>query len=818
MSVPDDPFNSTLPAPRPIQQTPRDRSPSGSSGPGTSFNPTSIHTPTYGLNVPSGTANSGAQGTAGTVAGGAKTPRRVQWNSHIVNVPSVPKPVADLTAAEEADRHSLNEQGLGYLTTELERHQSLSRAERDRPRFMIGGDDRDEDEEISLGGGGDGEEDYDYRLDTTDGEGRGSRRRYGGGDRASSIHSSGASSVISEGDTEYDRNSPPRQSDRAGEMGDLEKTLTNTEADADNEKIDVKTAGGLVHPSAALAPPEALIPEENVRMEPDIRDEMAVFVDPGETDGLPSLPPGHNSTPAGADSYNETEQLNAQASMLVRAHKSGRFGNFLRNRKTGLQKGIGQGVTGVTGVATGVATGVGRGAMGVANGVAGTVTGRKRQGSGGQPSMGLAGMAMGGRPGGTGAGALAGGGVLASLLALYDNGQNGQSGQSTPASSRPPSLMPSDDSSDSEAERERERKWMKKREKENTLRREKETRRLKREQEARNRKSFLESMPSRVRSPLHSNVGSELQRQQQGRKHAVSDPPAPEGDFAMSADDGRLGVPNAPFAAEHRSQSSGSLADSGRRSPGFFRTVKKAADRLGLDADDHERPKQARNGAGVFGALVQNAGALTGPATPSGATLVPNAKRHGYRLNRYSLHEDKETLQPSRPSSLYERSQTPQSTTRVGTDESPTSQTHMVEQVNNLVRPATTDNRGRPNAIELPPRHRSGKPFSIKSFTDLTSLPLTPGSHFKNFISGKGSQPGTPPSEYGERQTDYFGEKESKWQLEDDRKREKWEAEKKKRKRAKEKKKQQEIFIIQHVAAILARQQFLMKLIRAFMM
>jgi len=142
----------------------------------------------------------------------------------------------------------------------------------------------------------------------------------------------------------------------------------------------------------------------------------------------------------------------------------------------------------------------------------------------------------------------------------------------------------------------------------------------------------------------------------------------------------------------------------------------------------------------------------------------------------------------------------------------------MMPSSNALNRPATTDNRTRPTAIELPPRTRSGKPFSIKSFTDLTHLPLTPGSHFKNFMSGKGSQPGTPPSEYGDRGSDYFTEKPSKWQLEDDRKREKWEAEKKKRKKAKEKKKQQEIFIIQHVAAILARQQFLMKLIRAFMM
>ena len=818
MSVPDDPFRS-LPPPRSNGTTPnangmRDQSPDSQP-----TNPPSIHTPSYGLTVPAGTAAS----AAGT---GAKTPRRVQWNSHIVNVPSVEqreaaRPARQTVPAEvvtdDGERHSLNAEGLAHLTNELERHQSLSREERNRPKFVIGGDDRDQDEELSLSGG---EEDYDYRLDT-DGEGR--KKRYGGR-RSASIHSSGASSVVSE-ETEYDR-TPAREreesGDRAGSMGDLEKTLSN------GEKIDVNTAGGEVHPSAALPPPQALIPEESYELEPDIRDEMPVFVDPGETDGLPTLPPGHDNAPSGVRQYNEAEQMGAEASALVKAHKSGRFGNFLRNRKTGFQKGFNGVSNGVTGVATGVGgvatgvgrgaagvvTGVGKGAMGVANGVAGTVTGRGRQGSA-NGQGGLQSMGLGGRPGMGGAGAVAGGGVLASLLALYDNGQNNPSGQSTPASSRAPSLMPSDDSSDSEEERERERKWRKKREREDKARLEKEMRRLKKENDAKNRKSYIDSMPGRVRSPLHSTVGPSLQ---QRRKHAVSDPPAPEGDFAGTGENSDLTVPNAPFAAEHRSQSHNSLSASGRQSPKFMQSVKKAADRLGLDMDDFERPKGAKNGAGVFGALIQGTGSLTGVATPAGATLAPNAKRPGYRLSRYSLGEGRDSGDASRPASMYERSETPQSTTRVNTDDSPTSQTQMMAATNALNRPATTDNRTRPTAIELPPRTRSGKPFSIKSFTDLTHLPMTPGSHFKNFISGKGSQPGTPPSEYGDRGSDYFTEKPTKWQLEDDRKREKWEAEKKKRKKAKEKKKQQEIFIIQHVAAILARQQFLMKLIRAFMM
>lgn len=53
---------------------------------------------------------------------------------------------------------------------------------------------------------------------------------------------------------------------------------------------------------------------------------------------------------------------------------------------------------------------------------------------------------------------------------------------------------------------------------------------------------------------------------------------------------------------------------------------------------------------------------------------------------------------------------------------------------------------------------------------------------------------------------------------EDDRRRREWEQEKKRRKKAKEARKKQEVYIIQHVAAILSRQQFILKLARALMM
>lgn len=55
-------------------------------------------------------------------------------------------------------------------------------------------------------------------------------------------------------------------------------------------------------------------------------------------------------------------------------------------------------------------------------------------------------------------------------------------------------------------------------------------------------------------------------------------------------------------------------------------------------------------------------------------------------------------------------------------------------------------------------------------------------------------------------------------QIEDERRRKEWESEKKRRKKAKEARKKQEVYIVQHVAAILSRQQFILKLARALMM
>lgn len=47
-----------------------------------------------------------------------------------------------------------------------------------------------------------------------------------------------------------------------------------------------------------------------------------------------------------------------------------------------------------------------------------------------------------------------------------------------------------------------------------------------------------------------------------------------------------------------------------------------------------QRPSSARNGAGVFGALVASTANISGPAAPTSSSLAPSVKRPGYHLSR----------------------------------------------------------------------------------------------------------------------------------------------------------------------------------------
>ncbi|WVO12578.1 hypothetical protein L204_100182 [Cryptococcus depauperatus] len=260
---------------------------------------------------------------------------------------------------------------------------------------------------------------------------------------------------------------------------------------------------------------------------------------------------------------------------------------------------------------------------------------------------------------------------------------------------------------------------------------------------------------------------------------------------------------------------------------GFLQKVK--------DQWQYARPNAAKNGAGVFGALLQNTQNIAGAATPAASTLAPAAKRPGYQLSRYSLPDvdsDQRTESmkspwrpPSRPSSRADsctgsRPASNYSSTTILRDGASPRQDSSFEHKRAKssddligIRNASVNdssltfskNKRRSalhleNLAHLPMAAVKGSSKSIKNAEKWLAAGMTP------FVR-------TPPEKAG---SDYLN---SKLHLtEEEKKRKEWEAEKKKRKKAREARKKQEIFIIQHVAAILARQQFLLKLARALMM
>lgn len=654
MSIPDDPF--------------------GTASAGGSLNPSKTHSPSEpaGSQTSTGASRPSTHkpltvNTAGNGSSGVKTPRRVQWtsDSHIVSIapsPGRPDSAGSEVSPPHLNRLSVPDRGtilarnalsptnsefdqasLKEIETALARHQSQRSAARANllsSRYSHQQPDIEEDITAAVTPGDD--EDYDYRLDTTDHNvdpeeseiertfrrGQQSGRRFFGlsGGHSSNL-SSAASSIMGDDD----------EHGASGHEGlsavDLEKQQYPPGT--------IHGPGGPIHPSATGPPPKGLIPEDPENPD-DIHQHMHVYVDPGETDGMPSMPVSSNIP--GVDGETTLAQ---EASALVRAHKSGKFGNFLRNRKKNVANGIQGTANGVTGVASGVASGVVGGVSAggrVGRRATNWFTGNANAASVGSehvppeskynekldPSRGIAGGltgvgAMGAGLGASGAagGSLAGGGVLASLLALYDNGQNGQSGASTPASSRPTSIALSSDSdsSDDERERERLRKLRKREDKERRAREEKD-RRVREERERKARKAEAKALQAQER-PVASRPTSFL-----GPVALASGLGGrPRGETTTSAGSAPSAITspmdgNDILAMQQRSTSHGSFDDRRpRESPKLFQAVKKAADRLGIDVDDN-KSRAARNDRGVFGALIQNTGTVSGVATPAASVSV----------------------------------------------------------------------------------------------------------------------------------------------------------------------------------------------------
>ncbi|CAK9784668.1 DUF1212-domain-containing protein [Cutaneotrichosporon oleaginosum] len=217
-------------------------------------------------------------------------------------------------------------------------------------------------------------------------------------------------------------------------------------------------------------------------------------------------------------------------------------------------------------------------------------------------------------------------------------------------------------------------------------------------------------------------------------------------------------------------RSSTSIAD--RRSPLPSPGLKNKFQRAAHTWRQGDRPKAARSDAGVFGALIGATGGLAASAAPNSTTLVPAAKRTGYHLTRYSL--------PGTPQEFLSPPRSPRSR--------PAS---MVSGVSEM---GERDDASSKSTDDLVMMKKRGKPSSSLNLQALRKEGGAALHSAQKWISA-----GTPLTD-------------------EERKRKEWEAEKRRRKKAKERRKKQEVFIIQHVAAILARQQFLLKLARALMM
>lgn len=244
---------------------------------------------------------------------------------------------------------------------------------------------------------------------------------------------------------------------------------------------------------------------------------------------------------------------------------------------------------------------------------------------------------------------------------------------------------------------------------------------------------------------------------------------------------------------------------------GGQKVIKGVANEAGIDVMD-ERPKAARSSAGVFGALIATTGNLIGAVSPNQAQLGPNPQRPGYTLDRYLLPEmNAKTLRRTQKiiaesGPLVSRSGargsdrfSPPKGPKVSGESDPFFAGSPSE--GKTISPdakagAATPISSRP--ISRAETHAEGVATGVKGTGKnlmARSLKAIPGVRTPDVFAGRGG--------------DYFGS--------DSEARAKAEWQRKLKKRQKQRKKQ-EIYITMHVAAILQRQEFLMKLSRALMM
>ncbi|TIB74712.1 hypothetical protein E3Q24_00415 [Wallemia mellicola] len=238
-----------------------------------------------------------------------------------------------------------------------------------------------------------------------------------------------------------------------------------------------------------------------------------------------------------------------------------------------------------------------------------------------------------------------------------------------------------------------------------------------------------------------------------------------------------------------RSKSEPDLADIGNgdlnKDMNAFRQYKPSAfripDQLRLRPEKY-RPKTARSSAGVFGALISSGQNLSGFVSPHSTAIAPNLKHQGYRLQRYSLDP---TLD---------------------------------------IKEFTKDNQQSEKGSSFDLERSGTSSTDLDSFNaqSQSSKKITPKTLLKDQFShvtgfGKSKSPVASPDEKfsSNASLDYFSLPLKEKDKEKDARSDK---ELKERKKNLAKRKKEELYITMHVATVLHRQEFLLKLSRALMM
>ncbi|KAJ6455277.1 hypothetical protein C8R47DRAFT_1228304 [Mycena vitilis] len=221
---------------------------------------------------------------------------------------------------------------------------------------------------------------------------------------------------------------------------------------------------------------------------------------------------------------------------------------------------------------------------------------------------------------------------------------------------------------------------------------------------------------------------------------------------------------------------------------------------------------RARNGGGVVGALIASTGNIAGAAAPGPSTLAPNIKRPGYHLSRYSL-DDADVPQVA-PKRERPRSMPPLPPEPQPTQPSPTlrgsSTMPSIAGTNTSTNTTTARNSSTGTTNTNTARNSTGGTPSLASKRGWTEK-LRGMEHAMAFAASGGrsgrSTPVQTPSSGTDREQEQDEWIEEKWLREQETRREK----RRKRKKA-------EVYITRHVAQVIQRQEFILKLTRALMM